>query len=69
MHQNSHFVPGVFYDTTPKTSWFIELFNFALAEKLKARMTFETIFYFDWYFSTIFVDNLVTSIAHQPYIS
>jgi len=27
------------------------------------------IFYIDWYFSTIFVDNLVTYIGYQPYIS
>jgi hypothetical protein len=26
-------------------------------------------FYIDWYFSTIFVDNLATSIGHQPHIS
>ncbi|MCM4151444.1 hypothetical protein DHD05_07575 [Arenibacter sp. N53] len=60
----------VFYFAfTPKASWFIGVFNFVQVGSVKAGRTLLDTFYFGRYFSTIFVDNLVTYIAHQPYIS
>lgn len=33
------------------------------------KRTHMDVYYIDWYFSTIFVDNLVTYMGYQPYIS